>query len=188
MDRPGENVVPFRKPRRWTRGSDYGADDRPAAWRRVSPIMIMLPLAAFTAVFVWPQSRQASSFETPIDRETASFALCDELAGTGYGRDNCVIDGDTFWYGGQKVRIADINTPEVSAPECAREAELGAAATERLHALLNEGPFTLEEIDRDRDRYGRLLRTVTRDGESLGAVLVDEGLAEEWRGYRGSWC
>jgi hypothetical protein len=47
-------------------------------------------------------------------------------------------------------------------------------------ALLNQGAFTLEPIDRD--RYDRLLRTVTRDGESLGAMLVDEGLAEEWRG------
>jgi endonuclease YncB( thermonuclease family) len=62
------------------------------------------------------------------------------------------------------LRIADINTLETSEPECAEEAELGAAATGRLHALLNEGPFTLEAIDRDRDRYGRLLRTVTRDG------------------------
>ncbi|HWT31382.1 MAG TPA: hypothetical protein VEB68_06130 [Croceibacterium sp.] len=51
---------------------------------------------------------------------------------------------------------------------------------------LNAGPFTLALIDRD--RYGRRLRTVTRDGESLGAVLVDERLAEEWRGYRGGWC
>jgi len=48
--------------------------------------------------------------------------------------------------------------------------------------LLNQRAFA------DRDRYGRLLRTVTRDGESLGDTLVNEGLAEEWRGYRGSWC
>jgi len=32
------------------------------------------------------------------------------------------------------------------------------------------------------------LRTATRDGASLGDALVREGLAEEWRGYRGSWC
>jgi endonuclease YncB( thermonuclease family) len=76
----------------------------------------------------------------------------------------------------------------VSQPECASEAALGARATGRLHALLNQGPFTLERIDRDRDRYDRLLRIVTRGGESLGLVLVDEGLAEEWQGRRGSWC
>ncbi|MBU1606246.1 MAG: thermonuclease family protein, partial [Alphaproteobacteria bacterium] len=95
---------------------------------------------------------------------------------------------DTIWYRGDKIRIADINTPEVSQPDCAREAALGAAATQRLRALLNAGPFSLEPVDRDRDRYGRLLRTVTRDGASLGAVLVDEGLAEEWGGTRRGWC
>lgn len=58
--------------------------------------------------------------------------------------------------------------------------------------LLNQGAFTLapnnDGSGRDRDDYGRLLRTVTRDGSSVGEVLVDEGLAEKWKGYRGSWC
>jgi micrococcal nuclease len=40
----------------------------------------------------------------------------------------------------------------------------------------------------DTDRYGRLLRVLPRDGESLGEVLVREGYAETWKGYRGSWC
>jgi hypothetical protein len=38
------------------------------------------------------------------------------------------------------------------------------------------------------DHSTRSLRVVTRDGASLGETLVDEGLAEEWEGYRGSWC
>ena len=117
------------------------------------------------------------------DTESARFDAC----GRGE-RINCVIDGDTFWYAGRKIRIADINTPEVSDPQCAREAQLGAQATARLQALLNQGAFTLESVDRDRDPYGRLLRTVTRDGASVGAVLVREGLAEEWQGTRGGWC
>ena len=117
------------------------------------------------------------------DRETARFDAC----GRGE-RINCVIDGDTFWYAGEKIRVADINTPEVSDPQCAREAQLGERASARLLALLNQGAFTLETVDRDRDPYGRLLRTVTRDGASVGAVLVREGLAEEWQGTRGGWC
>ena len=117
------------------------------------------------------------------DTESARFDAC----GRGE-RINCVIDGDTFWYAGEKIRVADINTPEVSDPQCAREAQLGAQATARLQALLNQGAFTLESVDRDRDPYGRLLRTVTRDGASVGAVLVREGLAEEWQGTRGGWC
>lgn len=143
--------------------------------------MVMLPLTALTAVLLWT-NKQAKGTSTS-DSEAARFAICG-----GGPRVNCVVDGDTFLYRGAKYRVADINTPEVSEPACAREAELGAAATERLHALLNQGAFTLETTGRDRDRYGRLLRVVTRGGESLGGVLVREGLAEEWRGYRGSWC
>lgn len=175
-----------RRGRRWTRPEDYAAR-RGRVW---SWLMLTLPLAVFGGVFVlglpegWalPTLRPASP-----DRESALFAACD-----GPVRVTCVVDGDTFWYRGAKIRVADINTPEVGTPHCAAEARLGAQATRRLAALLNEGPFTLEPnadgTGRDRDRYGRLLRVVTRDGESLGAVLVHEGLAEEWTGRRGSWC
>src|SRR6185295_4843460 len=94
-----------------------------------------------------------------------------------------VVDGDTFWVGGDKIRIADIDTPETHPPRCAYEAELGEKATQRLAALLAEGPFELEPIGgRDLDIYGRKLRIVTRGGRSLGDVLVTEGLARTWTG------
>jgi endonuclease YncB( thermonuclease family) len=138
-----------------------------------APLLALVPLAALAAT---PHPATA-------DRETARFALC-----SGPHRVTCVVDGDTFWYRGQKIRIADINAPEVSHPACRREAALGERATGRLLALLNQGPFTLQPYQRDRDRYGRLLRTVTRDGASVGEALVREGLAETWKGYRGNWC
>lgn len=113
-----------------------------------------------------------------------SYSLCH----TGGGR-NCVVDGDTFYHNGEKIRIADIDAPETHPPRCAREEKLGDAATIRLQALLNAGPITLSASeDRDRDKYGRLLRTVERDGESLGGMLVDEGLARWYGNGRRSWC
>ena len=116
--------------------------------------------------------------------ESRSFTLC-----RGAHRTNCVVDGDTFWMDGEKIRIADIDTPETHPPRCPREAALGAQATLRLHALLNAGPFALEPASgRDVDRYGRKLRIVERDGRSLGATLVAEGLAREWTGRRLPWC
>ncbi len=113
----------------------------------------------------------------------ASFALC----GPG-PRVTCVVDGDTFWFEGEKVRIADINTPETHHPGCPEEEMLGRESTRRLVDLLNDGPFDLERGSRDRDRYGRLLRIVTRSGRSLGEQIVEEGLAEPWKGKRGNWC
>jgi endonuclease YncB( thermonuclease family) len=143
---------------------------------------------------LWPTSADALDAAQPAIEPASQPAFAPDALAThftlcgGGARIDCVVDGDTFWLHGQKIRLADINTPEVSAPQCAREAALGAQATGRLQALLNAGPFTLERVDRDRDRYGRLLRTVTRGGESLGLVLVREGLAEVWRGSRSSWC
>lgn len=117
--------------------------------------------------------------------ERALFPVC-----AGSVRVTCVVDGDTIWYQGTKIRIADIDTPEVSQPDCPRERELGRRATERMRELLNAGSFGLEvpADGRTQDRFGRELRIVTRGGESLGEVLVNEGLATRWGGPRRAWC
>jgi endonuclease YncB( thermonuclease family) len=117
------------------------------------------------------------------DHLTARFGFCH----SGGGRD-CVVDGDTFWFAGEKYRIADIDTPETHPPRCAEEARLGAAATERLRRWLNDGAFSLESGARDTDRYRRKLRVVTRGGVSAGSALASEGLARRWEGYRRPWC
>jgi micrococcal nuclease len=119
------------------------------------------------------------------ERTTAAavFSLCDRG-----GTSNCVIDGDTFRYQGQRIRIMDIDAPETHPPRCAYERDLGARATRRLHQLLNAGPFVLRAGFRDEDQYGRKLRTVSRDGRSIGDILVSEGLARDYDGARRSWC
>ncbi|MCB4863019.1 thermonuclease family protein [Sphingobium indicum] len=117
------------------------------------------------------------------DDVSRSFTLCHTGGGT-----NCVVDGDTIWLDGQKIRVADIDAPETHPPRCPAEAALGERATHRLHQLVNAGPFTVATLDRDTDGYGRKLRGLTRDGQSLGDVLVSEGLARTWSGRREPWC
>ncbi|HKT76744.1 MAG TPA: thermonuclease family protein, partial [Sphingobium sp.] len=114
---------------------------------------------------------------TSADASAPRFGFCHK----GGGRD-CVVDGDTFWIDGTKIRIADIDTPETHGPRCLAEGELGARATRRLQAVLNAGAFSLEPVRRERDRYGRTLRLVMRNGRSVGAILVAEGLARPWTG------
>jgi micrococcal nuclease len=111
------------------------------------------------------------------------FPLC----GSG-ARIDCVVDGDTLWLDGQKIRVADIDTPEVSSPQCAAERRLGERATRRMQALLNAGSFELHADGPDEDRFGRKLRVLVRNGRSLGDTLVAEGLAQPWTGRRESWC
>ncbi len=112
------------------------------------------------------------------------FRLCSNRV-----HEQCVVDGDTFRLRGERIRIADIDAPEIRPARCEREADLGSRATTRMLALLNAGRFTLNPWPgRDRDRNGRLLRVVTRRGQSLGRILVDEGLARRWGGRRKPWC
>jgi endonuclease YncB( thermonuclease family) len=108
---------------------------------------------------------------------------------TGGHRIACVIDGDTLWIDGTKVRIADIDAPEISEPRCASELALVNRATERLIELVNQGPFEMRVWPgHDKDGYGRALRVLVRDGHSLGDILVSEGLARTWSGRREPWC
>lgn len=126
----------------------------------------------------------ATLFDRRAPGAHVRFTLCHSGGGT-----NCVVDGDTFRMGGEKIRIADIDTPETHPARCAREAELGTAATNRLHALLNSGAVSLEVAGRDADRYGRKLRLVSVDGHGVGKMLVAEGLARPYTGgYREGWC
>ena len=138
---------------------------------------------AFERPRIGPAPLAGPSAPGGLPQISANFGLCHTGGGT-----NCVVDGDTFWVGGEKVRIADIDAPETHPPRCAEEARLGEAATLRLQALLNAGPVTLAAADRDEDRYGRKLRVVERGGQSLGMTLISEGLAREWEGARRPWC
>ncbi|GAB4470737.1 MAG: hypothetical protein OHK0018_00160 [Erythrobacter tepidarius] len=190
-------IIPFHKRRSastWTRVSAYrpassGRERGRVRWFPVA--LVALPLAVFAAVLLLPFGSGVKEAGGTLrvagdgDREQAHFSLC-----SGPVRVTCVVDGDTIWYRGEKIRIADLDTPEVSNPGCANEAALGRKATLRLQALLNAGPFTLapNTFGPSEDKYGRSLKLVTRGGESIGAMLVHEGLAEQWGGPRKRWC
>jgi endonuclease YncB( thermonuclease family) len=117
------------------------------------------------------------------DGVRASFSYCKWGGGT-----NCVVDGDTFYIGGAKVRIADIDAPETHDYRCRSELELGERAARELQTLLNSGAVTMTSIDRNRDVYGRLLRNVQVNGRDVGAVLISDGVARAYAGGRRPWC
>lgn len=135
-----------------------------------------------------------SAFKLPIADTTGAAAASTSPTirfekCVGGHRVTCVVDGDTLWIDGTKIRVADINAPEISEPECASELALGNRARDRLIELLNMGSFELKAWPgRDQDRYGRKLRVLVRNGWSLGDMLVSEGLARTWTGRREPWC
>jgi len=100
-------------------------------------------------------------------------------------RVTCVVDGDTVWIEGEKIRLADIDAPEPGGA-CEAERVTAARAAGRLARLLREGGYVIERSGRD--TYGRTLATISIGGRSVGAILVAEGLARPWSGRRERWC
>jgi len=190
-----KNVIPFRKNRKVTNDRPgFNASRsrshryRPRRGRRIpSAIVCAVVIGAAGWLYLDRNGHLdsgAAFVKAPAqDALSALFVLCGESR-----RTNCVVDGDTFWFGGEKIRIADIDTPELSPPRCEAERIKGEAAKSRLLTLLNAGQFSLSAGFRDEDKYGRKLRTVSRSGHSLGDVLIEEGLARPWDGARHGWC
>lgn len=97
-----------------------------------------------------------------------------------------VVDGDTVRIHGTRMRLLDIDAPEIFHPRCARETEIGAAAKTRLAELLAAGPMRLADSG-ERDDYGRPLVRINVNGQDVGQVLMREGLAVVWRPGRAAW-
>ena len=100
-----------------------------------------------------------------------------------------VIDGDTIALAdGRRVRLVQIDAPEVGGGEC-----FAGEATGVLAGLLPHGSRVRlvadPRLDRE-DRYGRLLRYVFRERTNVNVALVRRGAASVWfyRGDRGRYA
>ncbi|MEC5292643.1 thermonuclease family protein [Aurantimonas sp. C2-6-R+9] len=99
----------------------------------------------------------------------------------------CIVDGDTGWERGVKWRALDVDTPEISQPECAEERRLGLKARERLRQLM-AGGYRIEWTG-GRGRYGReLANVILSDGRDAGQVLIEESLSQPWPNEGNRWC
>lgn len=162
--------------------------------RQVAGLFSHAAMAAFFAVaFIALASEGLPSRIDPT--VTSAYAPDDGTAHPrrmpvcGYGkRVNCVVDGDTFWLDGEKIRIANIDAPEIRG-RCDREKRMARNATLRLADLLQNRPIRIAE--NGTDRFGRTLAIVRTDSGDVGAKLVAESLAVSWHGRRQpaqTWC
>jgi endonuclease YncB( thermonuclease family) len=140
--------------------------------------------------------------KTPVpDTKPAAVAIAANPALTGEdfkgrfyycgtsGLDNCVVDGDTFWFAKTRITLADIAAPATDKAACQQERDRGFAAKVRLRDLLNAGKFDIEVLKGQPLPAGSaVMRVVTRDGRSLGSILVSEGLAKPRLAPNQSWC
>lgn len=89
------------------------------------------------------------------------------------------VDGDTLRAGAERIRLIGIDAPEKQ--QTCRDARggswaCGLAASERLAALIAQGPVAC--APRGRDRYGRTLAVCSAGAVAdIGRVMVREGYA-----------
>ena len=112
-------------------------------------------------------------------------------APTAYAASNVskVVDGDTITMSnGEKVRLIQIDTPELASKEC-----YGIQAKSELSKLLNQASEVsltsdpnLDEVD----KYGRLLRYVFIGNTNLNLKLIEIGAAAPYfyRGEKGIYA
>lgn len=110
-----------------------------------------------------------------------------EKCGSGK-RITCVVDGDTLWLNGEKIRTMGYDTPEPMTNICGgeREKRLAAQASARFLELFNTTQITIER--HGQDKYGRTLAAIRSNGRPVGDILISEGLARRYPDGREFWC
>jgi len=106
-----------------------------------------------------------------------------------------VHDGDTIRCGIERVRLINIDAPELKGSERCSAASrrrlagsrnpawcdnaLAERSRDALAELVARGQTSIAPVGRD--RYGRLLARVMVNGRDAGAYLIGQGLALPWR-------
>lgn len=104
--------------------------------------------------------------------------------------ETCVVDGDTLWLNGVKIRLEGFDTPEPQTAICGGQAEVALAhrASDRLIELLNSNAWTIEYFGEDSTQERRRLATIRVDGVDVGEILIRERLARHWPNGYEFWC
>jgi len=98
-----------------------------------------------------------------------------------------VIDGDTVIANGMKIRLLEIDAPEIFHPTCNAERNLGNRAKIKLQGLLHQRQNIQFIFAKAKDRYNRFLAHMIIDGKDVGAILLKEGFALPWYPGSAAW-
>lgn len=102
-----------------------------------------------------------------------------------------IIDGDTIddRASGVRYRLANIDAPETGDnARCRFERQRGETARWAAINLVRGAKVVAVRRTFRTDQYGRCVAFVLLDGQDLGRILVDRGLARPWVGRREPWC
>ena len=103
-----------------------------------------------------------------------------------YDGDTCyvMIDGNKA-----KIRLLELDTPEISKPKCEAELELGLEARDYLNNLIANASSVEIKTEYEKDYFGRTLAHLIIDGEDASAKIRSNNLGVIYkRGNKKDWC
>ncbi len=152
---------------------------RYGAIRAVALLLGLMAVDCSAGVYRWKDERGSTHYgDSPVPGASRLFLKSERSVFRVYARVNKVYDGDTIMLDtGERVRLLDINTPEIE--HRGKPGEPGGEEAKRwLESRLLGRKVRLETDIVTRDKYGRLLAHVfTEEDVHANLSLVEEGLA-----------
>lgn len=94
-----------------------------------------------------------------------------------------VVDGDTLTIDGERIRLWGVDSPEQDQ-SCRRHGQdyrCGEVASQALREWIGQSAVSCVEVEKD--QYGRSVARCAVDGQDIGAWMVSQGLALDYRRY-----
>ena len=107
--------------------------------------------------------------------------------------DRYCYDGDTCYVivdgANTRIRLLELDTPEISKPKCEAELELGLTARDYLNNLISNASTVEFKTDYTEDYFGRILAHLIIDGEDVSAKIVSNNFGVVYdRNNKKDWC
>ena len=103
-----------------------------------------------------------------------------------YDGDTCyvTVDGENT-----KIRLLELDTPEISKPKCDQELKLGLKARNYLNSLITKASSIEFKTDYKKDYFGRILSYLIIDGDDASDKIVSNNLGVVYdRNNKKDWC
>lgn len=107
--------------------------------------------------------------------------------------DRYCYDGDTCYVTvdgkNTKIRLLELDTPEISKPKCDQELQMGLKARDYLNNLIMNASSIEFKTDYKMDYFGRILSYLIIDGEDASAKIISNNLGVVYdRNNKQDWC
>tara|TARA_B100000035_G_scaffold54423_1_gene42820 strand:- start:1059 stop:1466 length:408 start_codon:yes stop_codon:yes gene_type:complete len=107
--------------------------------------------------------------------------------------DRYCYDGDTCYVTvdgkNTKIRLLELDTPEISKPKCDQELQLGLKAREYINSLIMNASSIEFKTDYKKDYFGRILSYLIIDGEDVSTKIINNNLGVVYdKNNKQDWC